>query len=145
MSNISKLTRMDGSSEAGSPLILVAEHNQLNRKLTCDLLRSKGYKVLEVGNSRMILEAARQNKPDLVLLDAAWPEAKTANIVKKFRQDHALDKIPVIALTAANMDDDDFDAYCNDYDRLISMPASIMSVIRMVDIILSKVKKYALR
>lgn len=141
----------DGALKSGSntssmqyPLILIAEPNQLNRKLTCDLLKAKGYKILEVANSRLIIEAARHNKPDLVLISAHWPENQINQILKKFRKDKQLDSIPVVAIAKVLQEAGDFNDYCSDYDKLLLMPISTLSIIRLIESILSKVKKHQL-
>ncbi len=132
-------------SEICTPLILVAESNSLNRRLTCDLLKSKGYKVLEVANTRMIVEATRQNKPDLVLVDLALPGLDILNIVKNIRADTNLDSIPVIAVTNATINDDDITHVRQEFDEMVSKPVSISLLVGKIDGILAKVKKYTIR
>ncbi len=127
------------------PLILIAESNALNRRLTCDLLKSRGYKVMEVANSRMIVEATRQNKPDLVLVDLALPGLDILNIVKHIRMDSQLDSIAIIAVTNATINDDEIKAVQNNYDEFVSKPVSITALIQKIDHMLGRAKKYTLR
>lgn len=134
-----------GKSEVCIPLILVAESNDLNRRLTCDLLKSRGYKVLEVANSRMIIEAARYNKPDLVLVDLALPELDIMNIVRNIRADATLDSIPLVAVTNATVNDDEMQYVRQEYDEMVSKPISITLLIGKIDSILAKSKKYTIR
>lgn len=49
--------------------ILIIEDNADNRTLLKDLLEIKGYQVLEAGDSEAGLRLAREQKPDLVLMD----------------------------------------------------------------------------
>lgn len=143
---MTKNTRDDShKSEVCSPLILVAESNALNRRLTCDLLKSRGYKVLEVVNSRRIVEAARHNKPDLVLVDLALPGLDVLNIVKQIRMDSNLDTVPVIAVTNATINDDEMKEIQKDYDAFVSKPVSITLLIDKIDNTLAKAKKYTIR
>jgi two-component system cell cycle response regulator DivK len=132
-------------SEICTPLILVAESNELNRRLTCDLLKSRGYKVLEVANNRLIIEAARHNKPDLMLVDLALPGLDVLNLVRNIRADTTLDLIPVIAVTNATINDDEMNDIQNEYDELITKPVSITLLITKIDSILAKVQKYTIR
>lgn len=132
-------------SEVCAPLILVAESNALNRRLTCDLLKSRGYKVLEVSNSRMIVEATRHNKPDLVLVDLAMSGVDVLNIVRNIRADTNLDAIPVVAVTNATINDDDVQMVKNEYDELVAKPISITLLMTKIDLILAKHKKYTIR
>lgn len=135
----------DGKSELCVPLILVAESNALNRRLTCDLLKSRGYKVMEVANSRMIVEATRHNNPDLVLVDLALPGLDMLNIVKHIRSDDNLDDIPVIAVTNAVINDDEIKEIKKEYDEIVSKPVSITLLMDKIDSILAKSKKYTIR
>jgi two-component system, cell cycle response regulator DivK len=143
---MSKLvTEKEGTSEVCIPLILVAESNALNRRLTCDLLKSRGYKVLEVANSRMIVEATRHNLPDLVLVDLALPGLDVLNIVRHIRSDSKLDLIPVLAVTNATINDDEAKEIQKEYDELVAKPISITLLMAKIDGILAKSKKYTIR
>lgn|SRR3990167_3656153 len=134
-----------GKSEVCNPLILVAESNALNRRLTCDLLKSRGYKVMEVANSRLIVEATRHNSPDLVLMDLAMPGLDMLNIVRMIRSDEKLDEIPVIAVTNAVINDDELIDIQREYDEIVSKPVSITLLMNKIDGILAKAKKYTIR
>ena len=143
---MSKLLKKSGrnSTEMCTPLILVAEDNALNRRLTCDILKSRGYKVLEVANSRMIVEATRQNKPDLVLLDMSSPGLNPVKIIKKIREDEKLDNIPVLAV-ADYLAEEDTDFMSQEFDELLAKPTSISFIVSKIDTILAGIKKYAAR
>jgi two-component system cell cycle response regulator DivK len=134
-----------GKSEICTPLILVAEANCLNRRLTCDLLKSRGYKVLEVANSRMIVEATRHNNPDLVLIDLSLPGLDVINIVRNIRLDEKLDHIPVLAVTNATINDDEVKEIQKEYDEVISKPIAVTTLMSKIDTILAKSHKYTIR
>lgn len=143
MSN--KTKEKNEGSEVCVPLILVAESNALNRRLTCDLLKSRGYKVMEVANSRLIVEATRHNNPDLVLVDLALPGLDMMNIVKSIRSDEKLDSIPVIAVTNAAINDDEMHQIKKEYDEIVPKPVSITLLMNKIDGILAKARKYTIR
>lgn len=132
-------------SEVCAPLILIAESNALNRRLTCDLLKSKGYRILEVVCFKFLVESIRQNKPDLVLLDLSLPGLDVMNIVKQIRSDCKLDCIPVIAVTNVTINDCEITEIQREYDEIVSKPISITILINKIDCILAKAKKYTIR
>ncbi len=87
--------------------ILVIEDNELNMKLVRSLLQIGKYKVLEAMNAETGIQLARENLPDLVLMDIQLPgmDGLTANRI--FKKDPDLQHIPVVALTSYAMQGDD--------------------------------------
>ena len=108
-------------------------------------MKSRGYKVMEVANSRLIVEATRHNSPDLVLMDLAMPGLDMLNIVRMIRSDEKLDEIPVIAVTNAVINDDELIDIQREYDEIVSKPVSITLLMNKIDGILAKAKKYTIR
>ena len=53
--------------------ILVIEDNELNMKLVRSLLQIGKYNVLEAVNAEIGIQLARENLPDLVLMDIQLP------------------------------------------------------------------------
>ena len=53
--------------------ILVVEDNELNMKLIRALLEMGEFRVLESQNAEMGLQFAREEKPDLILMDIQLP------------------------------------------------------------------------
>ena len=54
--------------------ILIVEDNEKNMKLARDILRAKGYAVLEAVNGLDGVKLALEHKPDLVLMDIQLPD-----------------------------------------------------------------------
>ncbi len=84
--------------------ILYVEHDPTKRELVHRCLEEKGYTVIEATNSLSGIEAAQQEKPDLILMDINIPGMdgyETATRIKTFS---ALHNVPIIALTAGDGD-----------------------------------------
>jgi DNA-binding response OmpR family regulator len=77
--------------------ILVVDDKANIRRLLQDYLSEQGYRVVAAENGRNALFVARQEKPDLVLLDIMMPEMDGYEFMRVFRQEKAT---PVILLTA---------------------------------------------
>jgi len=61
-------------SKGGTEKILVVEDNEMVRKLTCEILERKGYRVRSVGSAEEALEFfSRDGMPDLLLTDMVLP------------------------------------------------------------------------
>ena len=80
--------------------ILVVEDNDLNRKLFCDVLRSRGHEVLPCADGSEVIAAAREFGPDLVIMDIQLPNISGVDLIAAMKKDAALVAIPVLAVTA---------------------------------------------
>jgi len=63
-------------------------------------LESKTYEVVVAYNGKEGLEKAKNEKPDLILLDIMMPVMDGFNFAEQFGKDPSLAKIPVLALTS---------------------------------------------
>ena len=112
--------------------VLVVEDNELNMKLFHDLLEAHGIDTIETRHGRDVMELARDNKPDLILMDIQLPEISGLDVTKTLKQDEELKHIPVIAVTAFAMKDDEKkirEGGCEDY---ISKPISVTHFIETI-------------
>jgi CheY-like chemotaxis protein len=64
------------------------------------ILGKAGYEVVGAEGGANGLQAMRQEKPDLILLDLMMPEMDGAEVLLRKKEDPAIRQIPVIALTA---------------------------------------------
>ena len=87
--------------------ILVVEDNPANMKLAVLLLESAGHAVLSATNAELGLALARQQHPQLILMDIQLPGMDGLAATALLKQDHATRSIPVIALTALAMKGDE--------------------------------------
>jgi CheY-like chemotaxis protein len=67
---------------------------------TKTILESKPYEVIVAYEGDEGLRKAREEKPDLVLLDIIMPVTDGFTAAEQFKKDHQLSKIPVIILTS---------------------------------------------
>jgi len=77
--------------------ILVVDDKASVRTLLRDYLTEEGYRVVSAANGREALFAARQEKPDLILLDIMMPEMDGYEFVRTYRKEK---DTPIILLTA---------------------------------------------
>ena len=107
--------------ELGLLRVLLAEDNYVNQLLTVALLKEWGVTVDVVGDGLQALEALRQNRYDLVLMDIQMPgmDGLTATAQLRKPESGVLDpRVPVVALTAHAMREDRqrcLDAGMDDY------------------------------
>jgi DNA-binding response OmpR family regulator len=59
-----------------------------------------GHEILAAANGTMALEAAREQRPDLILLDVMIPVLNGFQVLQQLKADPATQPIPVLMLTA---------------------------------------------
>ena len=99
--------------------ILLVEDNEMNRDMLSRRLERRGYEVLLAPDGAAGVAAAREQRPDLVLMDIGLPVMDGYAATRALKADPATSAIPVIALTASAMVGDRekcFEAGCDDYD-----------------------------
>ena len=109
--------------------ILVIEDNELNMKLVRSLLKMNNYTILEAPDAEMGIKLARENKPDLVLMDIQLPgmDGLTATRILKAEGD-----IMIIALTSHAMEGDDKKVKEAGCDGYITKPIDTRSFLQTV-------------
>ncbi len=80
--------------------ILVVDDEPHIRKILAFLLEQNGFQVLSAENGEVALELARQNMPDLILLDLMMPKMDGFEVCQHLREDFATAQIPIVIVTA---------------------------------------------
>jgi len=79
--------------------ILLAEDDRILRKAGETALRKRGYDVVAAVDGEEALAKAREDPPDLVLLDVMMPKVHGFDVLRGLKGDPRLRDIPVIMLT----------------------------------------------
>src|ERR1700761_1410710 len=80
--------------------ILVVDDNASNRKLVVSLLGTEGHRILEANDGAGGLDAARAERPDLVISDILMPTMDGFEFVRRLRADPKLHDVAVVFYTA---------------------------------------------
>jgi two-component system cell cycle response regulator DivK len=115
-----------------SKTILIVEDNDLNMKLFNDLLQAHGYETLQTKDGREVMGIAREQKPDLILMDIQLPEVSGLDITKMLKADDDLKHIPVIAVTAFAMKGDEEKIREGGCEGYIAKPISVATFLQTV-------------
>jgi two-component system cell cycle response regulator DivK len=118
------------------PRILLVEDNEMNRDMLSRRLIRYGYDVIEAIDGKAGVEAARQHRPDLILMDVSLPEMDGWEATAFLKSSQDLRSIPVIILTAhATMDDREKSkrAGCDEYE---TKPLEFPRLIRKIEMLL---------
>ncbi len=83
--------------------LLVIEDNEQNIYLITFILEKHGYTVIQARNGREGIEAAKQAKPALILLDIQLPVMDGYAVARELRSNPELTDVPIIAVTSYAM------------------------------------------
>jgi two-component system, cell cycle response regulator DivK len=86
--------------------VLVIEDNPSNMKLTSLILRNAGHSVIGAVDAESGLKMARDEQPDLILMDIQLPGMDGLTATTQLKHDPTTADIPVIALSALAMKSD---------------------------------------
>jgi len=87
--------------------VLIIEDNPTNMTLAIFLLQSAGHTVVSAVDAEAGLTLARDDHPDLILMDIQLPGMDGLQATALLKRDEATRAIPVIALTALAMKGDE--------------------------------------
>ena len=112
--------------------VLIVEDNELNMKLFHDLLDAHGYKTLQTRSGIEALKIAREQRPDLILMDIQLPEVSGLEVTRWLKDDEELREIPVIAVTAFAMKGDEEKIREGGCESYIAKPISVANFVETV-------------
>ncbi len=89
-----------------SPKILVVDDEPALLRLMEFVLAKQGYTMLTATNGEEALLQARQQRPDLIVLDIMMPKLDGYQVAEALRADAELGRIPIIMLSAKAQEED---------------------------------------
>jgi two-component system cell cycle response regulator DivK len=105
--------------------ILIVEDNEKNMKLVRDILRHHGHATIEAATGEEGVRLAGEHRPDLVLMDIQLPDIDGIAALRRMRADPALDAMPVIAVSASVMPDEQQKIVGSGFDAFVTKPIDL--------------------
>ncbi len=116
--------------------VLVVEDNEMNRDMLSRRLARRGFEVVVAENGARGVTAAREERPDLILMDMSLPVLDGWEASRRLKADDTTRGIPIIALTAHAMAGDRdraIAAGCEDYDtKPVDLPRLMEKIDRLL-------------
>ncbi len=112
--------------------ILIVEDNDLNLKLFRDLLGANGYNTVETKEGYEAINLTKSLHPDLILMDIQLPEISGLEVTKRIKADKEISHIPIIAVTAFAMKNDEEKIRHAGCEGYVSKPISIVDFLSSV-------------
>jgi two-component system cell cycle response regulator DivK len=123
--------------------ILIVEDNMDNYELVRIVLERAGYDVFLAVNGRDGVDAARAQKPDLILMDLGLPEMDGWNAAEKLKASEETKFIPLYALTAHTLPGERKRALLAGCDGYVAKPIQMKDFLNVVEeaLLVEKIKK----
>jgi two-component system cell cycle response regulator DivK len=112
--------------------VLIVEDNPANMTLAVFLLESAGHTVISATTAEAGLTLARQEQPDLILMDIQLPRMDGLQATVLLKADDATRTIPVIALTALAMKGDEERIRAAGCDGYIAKPLAYKDFLAVI-------------
>jgi CheY-like chemotaxis protein len=121
--------------------ILIVEDNMDNYELVRFVLERAGYDVFLAVNGRDGVDAARLQKPDLILMDLGMPEMDGWMASQKLKSDAATKSIPLYALSAHTLPSERKRALQAGCDAYVSKPIHVQSFLDLINETFEKIDR----
>ncbi|MDD5408627.1 MAG: response regulator [Candidatus Omnitrophica bacterium] len=83
---------------------LIVDDNGNNLTLEKDLLEVAGFEVFTAQDASSGVAIAREEKPDIIIMDVRLPDMRGSEAAKILRQNKETSSIPIVFVTASVMD-----------------------------------------
>lgn len=113
-------------------VILIIEDDANSRKLVRDVLQVKGYQTLECDTAEEGIQLAKSQRPALILMDIQLPGMSGIEALQQLRADAGTQAIPVIAVTASVMTQQQTSVLEAGFDALERKPISVAGLLEKV-------------
>ncbi len=117
------------------PRVLIADDDSDILELVAFRLGHAGYEPVTAHDGAEALRLAREQQPDLVILDVMMPKMDGYEVMRALRTDQATRRTPVILLTARAQESDvsrGFEAGADDYVRKPFSPQELTARVQAI-------------
>ena len=117
--------------------VLIVEDNEDNRIVYSTILRHHGFRVSEALDGEEGIAKAREELPDIILMDISIPVIDGWEVTQTLKRDELTRHIPVVALTAHAMPGDRERAISVGCDGYLAKPCEPRAVLAEVNRLLA--------
>ena len=120
--------------------VLAVDDIPLNLLLVQKMLSRFNFKLRTAANGQLALDAVREKKPDLILLDLMMPGIDGFEVIRRLREDPATSDIQIVILSALNSNEDvikGFNVGANDFimkpiimEKLLSCVVNQLAIVQ---------------
>jgi two-component system cell cycle response regulator DivK len=112
--------------------ILYVEDNEANRMIVRDLLKRTKYRLIEAHDGEAGVDAALENRPDLILMDIQLPKISGLEAIRRIRADASMAATPIIAITSFALSGDEQKAKEAGATAYLAKPYSPFDLLKLI-------------
>lgn len=113
--------------------VLIVEDDRVSQKMARDALQAAGYETDEVDSGELALQKVAEDTPDLIVMDIRLPGIDGLETTRRLKADPRTAAIPVVAVTAHAMPEDEAmirEAGCDAYMPKPLRFSALLGVVR---------------
>jgi two-component system, OmpR family, response regulator len=118
--------------------ILVVDDEQTISQVVASYLRRDGFRAVTAADGPSAVEAAREHRPDLVVLDVMLPDMDGFDVIRRLRT--AARPLPVVFLTARDATHDKITGLTLGGDDYVTKPFSLEEVLARIRAVLRRTR-----
>jgi len=111
---------------------MIVDDDRTMGTLLRTLLELEGYAVIVASEGAMVLDAARSERPDVMLMDVHLATADGLELLRQLRQDAGLETLPVIMTSGSNLEDECRRAGANSFILKPYPPIELTALLKKV-------------
>ena len=111
--------------------VLIADDDRTIHSVLVYFMGQAGYEIESAFNGLQALEMARQEAPDVLILDVTMPVKDGFETLKEWQEDPQLEKIPVIMLTASRNEENEGRAMGGGATHYLTKPFSPQTLVKL--------------
>src|SRR6266700_6166961 len=128
---------LSGAAQAEARLLVVEDDPNILELLSASL-RFAGFSVTTATNGARAVQVAREDRPDLIVLDVMLPDLDGFEVIRKLRDGGT--RTPVVFLTARDATDDKIRGLTLGGDDYVTKPFSLEEVIARIQAVLRRTR-----
>jgi CheY-like chemotaxis protein/MinD-like ATPase involved in chromosome partitioning or flagellar assembly len=123
--------------------ILIVDDDLETLRLVGLMLQRQGYQIVAAQNGTQAIAMARNENPDLVLLDIMMPEIDGFETARQLRKDNDTSSIPILMFTARSQVDDKVAGYEAGADDYLAKPVHPAELVARIKALLTRIRPVA--
>lgn len=116
--------------------VLIADDQPLNRQLLVELFKTLPFEIVQAENGQEAVERARQERPQLILLDVRMPIMDGFAAARALKADPLTREIPLFALTASVMQHEVSQLAAAGFDLYLRKPLTLSVLLQNLIVVL---------
>jgi CheY-like chemotaxis protein/MinD-like ATPase involved in chromosome partitioning or flagellar assembly len=123
-----------------SEKILIIDDDVETLRLIGLMLQRQGFEIVSLDNGKQALVIAKNEKPDLIVLDVMMPEMDGYQVTRELRNDPELTNTPILMFTAKSQVDDKVAGYEAGVDDYLTKPVHPAELTAHIKALLSRTR-----